>query len=272
MQSLRAGRILTMTILPVLMCRCTGPVIEDFTIIALPDTQFYVSGVNGGNPELFNAQTDWIVANRDSLNIVFVTHLGDCVQNGDSLIGEWRVVEKAMSRLEDPATTTLQDGIPYGVAPGNHDQSPEGSPDGTTTVYNWVFGEYRFKGREYYGGHFGQNNDNHYELFSAGTLDFIVIHLEYDMTPDVDVLAWADDLLQEHSDRRAILVTHYLIGDGYPAEFSPQGEAIYQALKENDKLFLVLGVHISGATGEVQRVVRPQVLHHPVAHPPDHVR
>src|SRR5262245_34194815 len=32
----------------------------DFTIVALPDTQFYVSTLNGGSPAIFNNQTDWI--------------------------------------------------------------------------------------------------------------------------------------------------------------------------------------------------------------------
>ena len=58
---------------------------EDFTIIVIPDTQFYSSSMNGGSPEIFEAQVRWIVENRDSLNVVFVTQLGDFVQNGDEV-------------------------------------------------------------------------------------------------------------------------------------------------------------------------------------------
>ena len=36
----------------------------------------------------------------------------------------------------------------------------------------------------YYGGHYGANNDNHYDLFSASGMDFIVIYFEYDDDDD----------------------------------------------------------------------------------------
>ena len=72
---------------------CGGPD-EDFTIIVIPDTQFYSSSMNGGSPEIFEAQTRWIVENRDSLNVVFVTHLGDYVQNGDEVLAEWEELAK----------------------------------------------------------------------------------------------------------------------------------------------------------------------------------
>ena len=116
---------------------CSGPE-EDFTIIVLPDTQFYSSSMNGGSPEIFEAQTRWIVENRDSLNVVFVTQLGDFVQNGDEILAEWEAADAAISLLEDPATTGLPEGIPYGVAVGNHDQSPVGDADGTTDALRIV--------------------------------------------------------------------------------------------------------------------------------------
>jgi hypothetical protein len=31
---------------------------EDFSIIVLPDTQFYSASMNGGSPEIFEAETD----------------------------------------------------------------------------------------------------------------------------------------------------------------------------------------------------------------------
>ena len=96
---------------------------EDFAIIVVPDTQNYVSYMNDGMPETFTAQTQWIAQNREALNIVFVTHLGDLVARGDSSEAEWLAAEHSMGLLEDPATTGMSEGIPYGVALGNHDQS-----------------------------------------------------------------------------------------------------------------------------------------------------
>ena len=51
---------------------------DTFYIIGLPDTQKYSELY----PEIFWAQTEWIVNNRDELDIRFVSHYGDLVQNG----------------------------------------------------------------------------------------------------------------------------------------------------------------------------------------------
>jgi len=220
--------------------------VPDFTIVGLPDTQFYSSSLNGGTPGMFKTQTSWVVANMDALNIAYVAHFGDCVQNGDNVLAEWQHADTAMSRIEDPIATMLPEGIPFGMAVGNHDQTPLGNADGTTTFYNQFFGESRFSGRSYYGGHYGSNNDNHFDLFSAGGLDFVVIYLEYDTTPGADVLAWADNLLSVYSSRRGIVVSHYLIGTGNPGGFGTQGQAVYDALNDNLNLFLMLCGHESG--------------------------
>jgi len=143
---------------------------------------------------------------------------------------------------------------------GNHDQSPNGDADGSTDFYNQFFGVARFQGRGYYGGHFGANNDNWYDLFSASGLDFIVVSLEYDPTPDAAVLAWADGLLTTYANRRAIVATHYVTDTGNPAPFSPQAQAIYDALKGHDNLFLMLGGHIWGE-GRRQDTFQGRTVH-----------
>jgi hypothetical protein len=226
----------------------------DFTVIALPDTQYYSCGSPcSSNPAIFQAQTNWIVANKDALNIAYVAQEGDCVEHGDSGNGtpdveiEWKNAQAALSLLEDPETTMLPDGIPYSIAVGNHDQTPNGNPDGATTqLYNQYFGISRFQDRSYYGGHYGTNNDNHFELFSASGMDFIVINLEYDTTPDQLILNWADALLKTYSSRQGIIVSHWIIGTGNPGAFGTQGQAIYNNLKDNPNLFLMLAGHVPG--------------------------
>lgn len=224
----------------------TTTTIPSFAIIGMPDTQHYTDGV--GPPEIFMAQTEWIVENIPNYNIVYVSHFGDCVQNGDNGgdDSEWLIVDSAMSIIEDSITTQMLYGMPYGMAVGNHDQSPFGDADGTTIFYNQYFGVDRFIDRDYYGGHYGSSNDNHFQLFSAENLDFIVIDLEYDLTPDTTVLNWTDSLLQTYSDRRAIINSHYIIGSGNPGNFGYQGQIIYDSLKHNSNLFLMLCGHISG--------------------------
>lgn len=208
---------------------------QNFSIIVLPDTQYYSESY----PAIYEAQTQWIVNNKDALNIVYVAHVGDIVDEWDQQY-QWDNAEAAMMLLEDPLTTSLPFGIPYGVLPGNHDQP--------TTLYNQYFGVNRFQGRTYYGGHYPPgSNDNNYTLLSASGMDFIVINLgDY---PNSGVLEWADTKLKEYSDRRAIVTSHYLLDlDG---TFGLPGQTVYEALKDNPNLFLILCGH---RHGEARRV------------------
>ncbi len=233
-------------------------VAQNFTIIALPDTQHYCDYGPASN-QIFVDQMEWIVANRVSKNIVFVTSLGDIVQNADDL-DEWEHADTCYNKIEDPVTTTLTDGIPYGLSVGNCDQYPK-RRTGMTAEYNNHFGVSRFSGRGYYGGNYGSKNDNSYQFFSASGLDFIIIHLEYDQDSigyqhQIDVLNWADSLLTANSDKRAIVTSHFMIDRGnegdtpttenpYPGKFGPQGEEIFDALQHHPNLFLMLGGHIA---------------------------
>lgn len=219
---------------------------RDFTIVGLPDTQYYTGLLNGGTNELFKMQTNWIVSHKDSLNIAHVCHLGDCVQNGDynNDDSEWKRADTAMQIIEDPFTTNLPDGISYTMNVGNHDQWPTGDPSGTTIFYNQYFGVNRFSGRAYWGGNYGANADNNFQLFSASGYDFLVISLEYDAANAYPaVIAWADSLVQAYPNRRVIVVSHYLLNSN--GSFSTQGAAVYAMLRQHPNLFLMLGGHVS---------------------------
>ena len=248
----------------------SAQVAEDFTLIALPDTQYYTCQGTSSSCEsglgIFDSQTSWVEANRADRDIRFVTLLGDCAQNGN-VTAEYDIADSAFQIIEAATSLDHPDGIPFGIAVGNHDQFPVGSPGSidsisdvnnpdqatTTTTYNSYFGENRFCPgslcRSYYGDHFGINNDNHYDLFSANGYDFVVVHIEY-MSSNTNlrqaVIAWADNVLSTFNDRRAIVVTHNALGTGSNASFSNQGSAIYEGLKGNSNFFLMLGGHVSG--------------------------
>jgi hypothetical protein len=235
----------------------------DFTIVALPDTQYYSQTF----PEIFLAQTQWIVEQRMDRNIVFVTHEGDIVQLAP-ITTEWDVASAAMSLLEDPVTTQLPEGIPYGLSVGNHDQHPNNQagfpsdPGSTTAQFNQYFGLPRFEEKSWYGGHFGDNNDNSYQLFEARGMKFIVIHHEFDdtVTSMIDqVLEWTDELLEVYHDRRAIITSHSLLctvvncPSTLWAPFSNQGLATYEALKHHRNLFLMLCGHAGTSLQQPRR-------------------
>ena len=123
----------------------------DFMIAVMPDTQCYSANIDGGTTAMFTSQTDWIVSQRAASNIVYAAQLGDIVNYGDTnhdgtpdYNGEWLNATNALYRLENPLTTGLPNGIPYGAAVGNHDESPNGDATGTTTFYNQFFGTAHF--------------------------------------------------------------------------------------------------------------------------------
>ncbi|MEI6197956.1 MAG: hypothetical protein WCS42_26880, partial [Verrucomicrobiota bacterium] len=222
---------------------------KDFTIAVLPDSQFYSGTLHGGVPAMFTGQTDWLIANRTNLNLAFVSHLGDITQNGQNGGNnvEWRVATNAMYRLENPLKTFLTNGIPYGMGVGNHDQTPIGTGDsGNSSFFNQFFGVDHFIGYDYYGGHYGTNNNNSFQFFSTGGMDFIFIHLEYDTTASAAVLAWADNLLKTYPHHRAIVTSHWIVNTGFNATFSPQGLSIYDTLKTNANFFMMVCGHIGG--------------------------
>jgi hypothetical protein len=157
----------------------------EFTLIALPDTQYYSQSF----PQVFASQTQWIRDNRDARNIVFVTHEGDIVQNAGS-DPEWQVANTHMSVLDGV--------VPYGMGPGNHDQP--------TTLYNQYFPYTRYVGQPWYGGHYQNLNDNNFQLFSGGGVDFVIVHLEF--CPPTGAVAWADSVFKTFPDRIGIVTTH----------------------------------------------------------------
>jgi hypothetical protein len=220
---------------------------SDFSIVVLPDTQYYSQSY----PETFEAQTDWVVDKRDIFDIAFVVHEGDMVETWNDA-QQWQVASAAMARLENPATTGLPFGIPYLPAIGNHDLNLAANASDPTSFFNQYFGIERFQGRSYYGGHLGDNNDNSWAHFSAGGLDFIVISLAYRTTLDLEVLEWANGLLQSHPDHLGIVVSHWHMGRYGNGPFSEQesqamslqGEAHYEVLRHNPNLALMLGGHV----------------------------
>jgi hypothetical protein len=217
----------------------------DFTLMTIPDTQHYV---DSANYETFTKQTQWIVANRNALNIAFVTHLGDIVQNIDNVPLEWQRADTSISVL-DAAN------MPYNMSPGNHDITAAG----VANFYDQYFPPSRYLGKPWYAGYLGQEagdinrlNKDNYELFSVGSLDFLIVHLEMDI-PDYS-LAWADRILKRYPNRRAILSTHIYLNVGGVRPTSPQfrsngtsAEQVWQQLvRPNCNVFLFVNGHYHG--------------------------
>ena len=168
---------------------------NSFSLVALPDTQFYAEK----QPEVFYAQTQWVVDNLEEQKIVFVTHLGDIVERCKAS-QEWAVASVAMRRLDGK--------VPYGMVVGNHDMVVG---DGEADYFSMLFGgkSYALGNNEWYGGYL-DNNMASFQTFEAEGLKFVIIHLPCN-APDY-MLKWADMVLKVNSDRRAIISTHMFLG------------------------------------------------------------
>ena len=200
---------------------------ENFTIIVLPDTQHY----SEKHPQIFDNQTQWITENREKLNIVFVTHLGDIVNQWSDL-NSWKDANSSMSKLND--------NVPWGILPGDQDGAPYIE---NLANYNTYFGYETFSDKNWYGGAYSNGNTNNYQLFSAGGDDYVIIHIQY--APSDDILIWASDIINQYSNRRVIISTHdYMAGFGINLR-SDVGEGIWQHLVKphSDQIFLVLCGH-----------------------------
>src|SRR5215211_1971552 len=209
---------------------------SEFTIIVLPDTQHYSDEF----PEIYMSQTQWILEHKDDLNIIFVTHMGDIVQHNDTDETEWKAANAAMSLLDDV--------VPYGVLPGSHDMQPGGE----AIYYERYFPASRFEEYDWWGDSFDDNHYN-YQLFSAGGDDYIIVHTQY--CPSDPGMDWANGVLAQWSQRKAIVSTHsYLDTDGSwvkncqdKSDGDTNGAKMWnQLIKKNRNVFLVLAGHIPG--------------------------
>ena len=101
----------------------------------------------------------------------------------------------------------------------------------------------RFAGRPYYGGHYDTDNRNSYDVFSASGMSFIVLNIDCSATPGLGPAGLGPTLCSKANvNRRGIVVCHDLLTTGNA--FTSAGSAVYEALKDNPNLFLMLGGHL----------------------------
>jgi hypothetical protein len=171
-----------------------------FSIIILPDIQHYTSSF----PEMIYKQMDWIVENKNPLNIQYVIQLGDLTNNNKEYA--WEVADNSFKILEKAA-------IPYSIVYGDNDmKNPDKNYyDGIrhTKQLNRFFPVSRFDrpGSWWKGGFFEPGKiDNYYCLFEYKEYKFLIMNLE--IAPRSVVLRWADSIIYQNTSRKVIVVTH----------------------------------------------------------------
>lgn len=184
-----------------------------FTIVIIPDTQDYRGRDCKATPQSsdpvtnlnLEAQVKWIVENCNEQNIVFVSHVGDIVDKNN--LAQWAVAKWHIDQLRGV--------VPFSLAVGNHDMTRGGNarlfqehfPSSSFSEYPWYLGTYTHTRPEQ---NVSSNNVNSAQIFSAGGIDFIHLSLECN-APD-DVLAWANETLEKHANRQALITTHMDLG------------------------------------------------------------
>jgi len=185
---------------------------DAFSLVVIPDTQRYLGKGTKAEPEsnapvtnaVFGAYAQWTAQNLEKQRIAFVSHVGDIVDK--DVPAQWAVAKRQMDLLHGK--------VPYGISVGNHDMKGNGD----SSLFQKYFPASLFRSFDWFGGYFeteqnlpfSGNNANSYQLFSAGGMDFVFLHLECN-APD-DVLSWADGILEKFKDRKALITTHMYLG------------------------------------------------------------
>ena len=172
-----------------------------WTLVALPDTQFYSQSY----PNVYIRQTEWIVKNREAHNVRFVVHEGDITD--DHSPRQWEVAQKAMHILNEGK-------VPYSLAVGNHDLGTQrgGGTTDRSTLLNDFFKPSDYSASAASGLFEPGHLENSWHEFLAPTGKQLVVSLEFG--PRDAVLDWANEVIASHKDSAAIVVTHaYLYSD-----------------------------------------------------------
>lgn len=288
---------------------------SSFRIAMIPDTQNYVDythqrdeGFALDASELFIAQMEWIAERgvASGGDIAFVASVGDVWQHQTLPIDPGHA-DRGIGRLErsffgehlapTPRTTDFEvpkaiegyeriheAGIPFGVAPGNHDYDAMWSVDtfppdfekdprelrfvpedigmlhiGGLDNFRSAFGDGSpfFAGKDWYVASF-RGGANSAQIFEAGGYRFL--HFALEMAADDEVLRWAQQVIDAHPGLPTIVSTHdYLDARGRrranpivdldrvdPDHHNSAEELFAKWIAPNDQIFLVLCGHHHG--------------------------
>ena len=264
-----------------------------FTMVMIPDTQNYLDyrhqrdeGYSLDGSNLFIQKMEYI-AQRSS-EISFVASVGDVWQHyvshtdpahrergiySDEI--DPRVLPEKTLGIEIPKAVEgyrliSEAGIPFGVAPGNHDYDaiwPVTLPENNQTIshvggldaFRSVFGSDTdfFKGKDWYlDGHNGGSSSA--QTFEAGGYRFL--HFAFEMHASDQVLNWAQSIIDSNPGLPTIISTHEFMdpqgerkaGPGVdlsladPDHHNNPEQVWNKFIRKNDQIFLVLCGHRIG--------------------------
>jgi len=214
-----------------------------YSIAFLPDIQYTTEF----NPDKLHYPFDYVLENQKSKNIQYLITLGDLTNSNTH--PEWNSFMQQTNRLDGK--------LPYSLIQGNHDVfDTDAQPLFDQYFASGISPYYRYTKAN--GGFYQLDSvKNTYHLFSVGTVDYLLLNLDFGATDDV--LEWANGVLAQYPERRVIAVTHgYLITDGSrvprgddyaPSSYLPtlnDGDALWDKLfKKHTNIMMVVCGHFS---------------------------
>ncbi len=221
---------------------------KHFSVVVLPDTQKYSKDF----PDIFCNQTQWIVDNKDKLNIALVSQLGDIVDSGAKSKKEWERASACMSKLQGI--------VPWAVLAGNHDTDVVNKNSSGFSTYDTYFPKSLFDGMSWYKEGF-RNNQN--SFVSIEVLGIKIGLISLSIEPDDEVLKWANGVVEKNKDHLFLFATHkYLVDENGKRDegldFSKNGNdgemLWHKFVKKHCEVRLVLSGHFHKTDGEDMRI------------------
>lgn len=245
-----------------------------YSMALVGDTQV----MNWKYPSHYLQMYDWVVANRDELNIQYLIGLGDMADRyvefrskgsyhqdaagkERTFPDEWRSAAIALRKLNGV--------VPYAINCGNHDNSFSYYQKKETEEYNYrIFGDdyfnlafnskpsklnpYAFRYMDYtvpggvegtdYGFMDPDYADTTWRRITIGSQRYLILTLTYGTEYNEAILNWADEIIKANPGDRVILTTHgYLDGEKNHSEVL-FGRLVYP----NANVCMAVGGHFNG--------------------------
>jgi len=217
------------------------PSTYDFTLAWESDTQYYNADY-AGDGVTYEHQLkihQWLLDNQERMDIRYLFHTGDIVDNAEEP-AQWERADASYAALDEA-------GFPYGVLAGNHDVNHKTED---YTNYSAFFGESRYSRNPWYGASY-QDNRGHYDLISAGGIDFLMVYTGWGVGDEE--IAWLNGVLDQYPDRVAILNFHeYLLASG-GLGLQPQ-EVYDRVVTKHPNVKMILSGHYHSAKRTVSSI------------------
>jgi len=167
------------------------------TVICLPDLQNY-SGKGGEHFSVLEETMDWILSQKEKLQIDLVIQVGDLTDRDK--LDEWNRVRQSFSKLDEK--------LPYIVNVGNHDLGHGSIAKNRDTYFNDYFKLAQNS----------LNTANCLAVFEEGKMEntvsiikiagtpWLIFALEFG--PRDEVLEWANQIIAKHEGMRTWITTH----------------------------------------------------------------